>query len=105
MEATPSPVIVPPVTSAMRVAPPVSDEEDPDATMTIATARLAKVIGLSYPTGTPSTEKPTIAMKCMVQMPEPMEVAPRASQPALKERSVRSDRVVQRRPRPRRGTP
>lgn len=38
-------------------------------------------------------------MKCIVQMPEPMDVAPSASQTALKERSVRSDRVVQRNPR------
>lgn len=47
MEATPSPVIVPPVTRAMRVAPRYPTRKIPTPTMTIATARLAKVIGLS----------------------------------------------------------
>lgn len=45
------------------------------------------------------TEKPIMAMKCMVQMPVPIEVAPRASQPALKLSRWRSDLVVHRRPR------
>ncbi|BFO21497.1 hypothetical protein SHKM778_78850 [Streptomyces sp. KM77-8] len=46
-----------------------------------------------------STVKPSIAMKCIVQMPQPIDAAPRASQPGFPERpSERSDLVVQRSP-------
>lgn len=46
------------------------------------------------------TEKPSIAMQCMVQMPQPMEAAPSASQPGFHDwPPSRSDLVVQRSPR------
>lgn len=47
MVATPRPVMVPPVTMAIQVVPWYPTMKMPIPTMTIATARLAKVIGTS----------------------------------------------------------
>ncbi|EXU65649.1 hypothetical protein Z951_24395 [Streptomyces sp. PRh5] len=68
-------------------------------TTTIATTRLRRVIGMSKPIGVSFTWNPIMAMKCIVQMPEPIDADPSASQPAFQERWVRTDRAVQRKPR------
>lgn len=49
-------------------------------------------------TGASATSKPIIAMRCIVQIPEPMEAAPSASQPGFHALSLRSERIVQRSP-------
>ncbi|WP_406451281.1 hypothetical protein [Streptomyces sp. NBC_00876] len=47
----------------------------------------------------PSMLKPIIAMKCMVQMPQPMDTAASESQPFRRPgRPLRMDRTVQRSP-------
>ncbi len=46
-----------------------------------------------------SIVKPIMAMKCMVQMPEPIAAEPSASHAGRQDRVTRMDLVVQRRPR------
>ncbi|RPK60543.1 hypothetical protein EES42_33610 [Streptomyces sp. ADI95-17] len=54
---------------------------------------------MSYRMDVSRTRKPSMAMKCMVQIPQPMDAAPSASHPGFRGRSERSDLTVQRRPR------
>ncbi|MFD0648356.1 hypothetical protein ACFQ2Y_06280 [Streptomyces malaysiensis subsp. malaysiensis] len=68
-------------------------------TTTIATARLSRVIGMSKLIGVSFTWNPIMAMKCIVQMPEPIDADPSASQPGFQEGRLRTDRAVQRKPR------
>lgn len=41
---------------------------------------------MSKPTGVSFTWNPIMAMKCIVQMPEPIDADPSASQPGFQER-------------------
>jgi hypothetical protein len=71
MAATPTPVNVPPVTIFQTAGRPMPTVYRPRLTITTATPKLAAVTPTSYRTTDSGTSKPSIAMKCMSQMPVP----------------------------------
>jgi hypothetical protein len=83
MAATPTPMITPPASSLGHPPSPKPTMNRPMPTTATASSIDPMVIGTLYRIGSPGTEKPSIAMKCMAQIPTaPMDTAARTSQRA-----------------------
>ena len=87
MAATPTPMITPPPASRAHRSLPLTSSKPtmnrPVPTTATASSIDPTVCGTLYRIGSPGTLKPSIAMKCMAQIPTaPMATAARPSQRA-----------------------
>src|SRR5258708_106248 len=73
------PISAPLIIRLRRLNSPRLTEESPNHAITIAVSSDNKVVGTSYETGN-GKRKPSMPMKCIDQMPVPIEIAPPASQ-------------------------
>jgi hypothetical protein len=81
MLATPNPVTAPPINKVDCRDPPKPTVNNPAPTTTTAVSALTKVNGTSYRIVARGMLNPSIAMKCMTQIPvPPIDSAPRTSQ-------------------------
>src|SRR5260370_18260052 len=98
MMATPQPVTKPPSSSLPCM--PAPTRNSPIPTTTTATNALNNVSGRLYKIVTPGTVNPSIAMKCITQIPvAPIDTAPSSSQLIRDEPVDALARAVLRRPR------
>ena len=100
MPATPIPMIVPPSSSGRGPSAPKPTMSSPTATTMTATSMLRIVTGTLYWIICSSMVNPSIAMKCMTQMPvTPIDTAASSSHLARDAPSMARARLVHCRPR------
>lgn len=100
MHATPIPMIRPPVSRGTSPSPPNPTMSRPTATTTTEISMLRIVTGTLYRMVSPGMLYPSMATKCMVQIPAtPMDRAASSSQRTREAPRTARARVVHRRPR------
>ena len=100
MAATPAPMITPPVTRRGQPPLPKPTMNSPAPTTATASSMDPMVSSTPYRIGSPGIEKPSIAMKCMDQIPTaPMDTAASVSQRARAAPWYARARITQRSPR------